>query len=73
MHFMRARLSGKESNLRVESVGAQGSGILMSMVRADALIIVPADCDYLPEGSHVRVQLVDSNQFQSEPELEITE
>lgn len=72
MHFMRALLSGEENHLRVESVGAQGSGILMSMVRANALMIVPAACDHVPAGSRVRVQLPDSNQFQTEPKLEIT-
>ncbi|GMQ83483.1 MAG: molybdopterin molybdotransferase MoeA [Gammaproteobacteria bacterium] len=71
MHFMRARLSGKENNLQVESVGAQGSGILMSMVRANALMVVPAECDYLQAGDRVRVQLPDSDQFQAEPGLEV--
>jgi len=71
MHFMRAHLTGEGDHLRVESVGAQGSGILMSMVRANSLMIVSAECDHLSAGSHVRVQLPDSNQFQAEPALEI--
>ncbi|MDQ6960820.1 MAG: molybdopterin molybdotransferase MoeA [Mariprofundaceae bacterium] len=70
MHFMRARLTGEGNDLRVGSVGAQGSGILMSMVQADVLIIVPADCDHLAKGERVRVQLLDGNNFQSEPCLE---
>jgi len=72
MHFMRARLIGEGNNLRVESVGSQGSGILMSMVKANALMVVAAACDHVPAGSRVRVQLPDSNQFQTKPELEIT-
>jgi len=71
MHFMRAHLTGEGDHLQVESVGAQGSGILMSMVRANSLMIVSAECDHLSAGSHVRVQLPDSNQFQAEPALEI--
>jgi len=70
MHFMRARLTGEGNHLRVESVGAQGSGILMSMVQADVLMIVPAHCDHLAKGERVRVQLLDGNNFQSEPCLE---
>ncbi len=70
MHFMRARLTGEGDNLRVESVGAQGSGILMSMVQADVLMIVPADCDHLAKGERVRVQLLNGNNFQSKPCLE---
>ncbi|MDQ6958542.1 MAG: molybdopterin molybdotransferase MoeA [Mariprofundaceae bacterium] len=71
MHFMRAHLSGKENNLQIESVGAQGSGILMSMVRANALMVVPVECDYLRAGDRVRVQLPGSDQFQTEPRLDI--
>lgn len=70
MHFMRARLSGEEGALTVTSVGAQGSGILMSMVRANALMIVPAERDSLRQGEHVRVQTLDGNCFQAEPRLE---
>jgi len=70
IHFMRARLTGEGNNLRVESVGAQGSGILMSMVHADALMIVPADCICLSRGERVRVQLLNGNSYQSEPCLE---
>lgn len=70
MHFMRACLTGEGDNLRVESVGAQGSGILMSMVHANALMIVPADCSCLTKGERVRVQLLNGNSFQCEAFLE---
>ncbi|MDQ6959807.1 MAG: molybdopterin molybdotransferase MoeA [Mariprofundaceae bacterium] len=70
MHFMRARLTGEGNDLRVESVGAQGSGILMSMVHADALMVVPADCSGLAKGERVRVQLLNGNSFQSKACLE---
>ncbi len=71
MHFMRARLSGTDGNYLVESVGAQGSGILMSMVHANALMIVPAERDGLSQGEKVRVQRLGDSQFQAEPGLEM--
>jgi len=71
MNFMRARMSPVEGSYSVESVGAQGSGILMSMIHADALMIVPAGRDGLSKGEKVRVQLLDGGRFQAEPGLEV--
>lgn len=71
MHFMRARLHEEADGYTVASVGAQGSGILMSMVKADALMIVPADKDFLPRGERVRVQPLACDCFQDEPKLEV--
>lgn len=69
---MRATLrKGADGRNIVTSVGAQGSGILMSMVNADALMIVPATRDALDEGEKVRVQLLFGTAFQQEPNLEI--
>jgi len=69
-HFMRAKLRQEYGDRSVESTGAQGSGILMSMVHANALMIVPADCDRIAKGECVRVQLLNGNNFQSEPCME---
>jgi len=35
--------------------GDQGSGILLSMVKADGLAIIPENVDHLPAGSPVKV------------------
>jgi molybdopterin molybdotransferase len=72
MHFMRATLE-KDANgaCVVTSVGSQGSGILMSMVNADALMVVPASSTGLSEGEKVRVQLLFGSDFQQQPDLEI--
>jgi len=37
----------------------QGSGILISMVKAHGLAIIPEDADYLPAGSLVKVMMLD--------------
>lgn len=72
LHFMRATLEKHEGGENVvTSVGAQGSGILMSMVNADALMIVPANSAGLSEGERVRVQLLFGTDFQQEAALEI--
>lgn len=43
----------------VRSTGPQGSGILMSMARANGLVIVPEDTDGVWEGDQVLVQMLD--------------
>ena len=43
---------------RVRTTGPQGSGIMSSLSRANALIIVPEEVSSLPEGAQVRVQLL---------------
>jgi len=48
------------------STGAQGSGMLLSMARADGLAVLPADCNGLTAGSTVAVQLLDGTVFQDE-------
>jgi molybdopterin molybdotransferase len=49
MHAMRVRLSRTEKGWRAESVGAQGSGIVSSLTKADALALIG------PESEGVRV------------------
>lgn len=51
-HFLRVRLEhAAEGAERARLTGAQGSGILTSMSRADALLVVPEDTDGLPAGA----------------------
>lgn len=72
MHFMRATLEkGADRTNVVTSVGSQSSGILMSMVNADVLMLVPASSTGLNEGEKVRVQLLVGSDFQQQPDLEI--
>ena len=39
--------------------GAQGSGILKSMVKANGLVVIPEDQELVKAGERVRVQLLD--------------
>jgi molybdopterin molybdotransferase len=62
-HFMRAWLSQVEGEYRVTTKGSgvrvQGSGILSSLVWANALVVVPNEVTLLPAGSQVDVWLLD--------------
>ncbi|MCK4846471.1 MAG: molybdopterin molybdotransferase MoeA [Deltaproteobacteria bacterium] len=70
-HFMRSHLSVNESGEQtLKLTGSQGSGILMSMVTADALLVMPAECSELKAGTLVTAQLLNLNgpgAFQEEP------
>ena len=50
-HFLRVRLERGQGGLRAARLtGPQGSGILTSVSRADALLVVPEDLNGLPAG-----------------------
>lgn len=53
--WLRGRLARDGDGWSVTPTGPQGSGILSSMVAADALVIVPPDSDELPVGTEVEV------------------
>ena len=50
-HFLRAVISARGDGLSARLTGPQGSGLLTSMARADALIIVPADRTRIEAGA----------------------
>ena len=58
-HFMRAKLSLEKDRYVVTTTGPQGSGILNSMVEANALLIVPEEKTHIKSGEKVRVQILD--------------
>lgn len=62
-HFVRGILSYGRGGYTVTTTGAQGSGILSSMVRANGLIIVPEDCESVKAGERVRVQIINPSGF----------
>ncbi|MDD5057115.1 MAG: molybdopterin molybdotransferase MoeA [Sideroxydans sp.] len=64
--FVRVMLGREEGGYTATSTGAQGSGILASMSKAEGLMIVPADCKGLAAGSMVTVQLLDGTAYQNE-------
>lgn len=67
LHFMRVKVDDTPKGPVAKSTGSQGSGILMSMVEADALMIVPASRDSLEDGEVVTVQPLRDIFYQSEP------
>ncbi|OFZ66600.1 MAG: molybdenum cofactor biosynthesis protein [Betaproteobacteria bacterium RBG_16_56_24] len=64
--FIRVTLAKEEGGYAVTSTGAQGSGMLLSMARADGLMVVPAGSTGLAAGEQVTVQLLDGTVFQDE-------
>ncbi|MBI1887451.1 MAG: molybdopterin molybdotransferase MoeA [Nitrosomonadales bacterium] len=64
--FIRVMLAQEDEGYAATSTGAQGSGMLLSMARADGLAVLPADCNGLTAGSMVTVQLLDGTVFQDD-------
>jgi molybdopterin molybdotransferase len=62
-HYLRAIVEGNEARL----TGPQGSGILTSMARANALLIIPADMPAVPVGAELRALILDDPQHVAEP------
>ena len=58
-HFVRASVSFEKDHYVVTITGAQGSGILRSMVKANGLVVIPEDREIVRAGEKVRVQLLD--------------
>lgn len=62
-HYMRAVVyrgeAGYEVTTRGDTVSVQGSGILTSMVWANAFLVVPEGEMFLPAGSQVEVEMLD--------------
>ena len=64
--FIRVLLAKEQGGYAATSTGAQGSGMLLSMARADGLAVLPAECNGLAAGSMVAVQLLDGMVFQDD-------
>jgi molybdopterin molybdotransferase len=60
-HFIRASVFFEEDHYFVTITGAQGSGILKSMVRTNGLIIIPEDREIVRAGETVKVQVLERN------------
>ncbi len=59
--FVRVRLERKDGALFAAPTGNQGSGILSSLSRADALLIAPAEDNLLKAGSPATALLLDAH------------
>jgi len=69
--FIRVTLQRDEQGYVATSTGAQGSGVLMSMALAEALLAIPAASDGLKEGELASVQLLQNMNFQNETTMEL--
>jgi molybdopterin molybdotransferase len=66
-HFLRAVVTDGTSGLEARLTGPQGSGILTSMILANALLIVPEGQFETPAGATVRALLLDDPVHAAEP------
>jgi molybdopterin molybdotransferase len=66
-HFLRAVVSDGAGGLEVRLTGPQGSGILTSMVKANALLIIPEGQFETPAGSAAHAIVLDDPRHQSDP------
>jgi molybdopterin molybdotransferase len=64
--FVRVTLAKEEGGYAATSTGAQGSGMLLSMARADGLLVIPAESTGLAADSKVTVQLLEGTVFQDD-------
>ncbi|MDP3775636.1 MAG: molybdopterin molybdotransferase MoeA [Gemmatimonadales bacterium] len=68
-HFLRAVLTETDAGYRARLTGPQGSGILTSMAKANALLIVPEDRNEVPAGSTLSALLLDDSRSTEHPPL----
>lgn len=62
--FIRVQLTRDEAGYIASSTGTQSSGVLLSMAKADGLLVVPSESTGLAAGEQVTVQLLDGTVFQ---------
>jgi molybdopterin molybdotransferase len=59
-HFVRAVVTrSADGQYHASATGAQGSGILTSMVRANALVVIPEDSAQVKAGQKLRALMLD--------------
>jgi len=59
LHFLRVLAREEGGSLRARLSGTQGSGVVSSLARANALALVPGDVARVPAGGRVLVHLVE--------------
>ena len=64
-HFLRAVVTESGNGFDARLTGPQGSGLISSMARANALVIVPETVRDVPDGSSLRAILLDDRMHHS--------
>lgn len=64
LEFVRVVLGRDEQGYLATPTGSQSSGVLLSMARADGLLVVPNKSEGLAAGDSATVQLLDGTAFQ---------
>lgn len=64
--FIRVQLAHDDNGYLASATGTQSSGVLLSMAKADGLLVVPSDSTGLTAGERVTVQLLDGAVFQDD-------
>jgi molybdopterin molybdotransferase len=62
LHFLRVSVREERGELRARLSGPQGSGVLSSMARANALALIPAEAAEIPAGGRVLLHLVEERE-----------
>jgi molybdopterin molybdotransferase len=66
-HFLRAVVGEQNGSRIAKLTGPQGSGILTSMTKANALLVVPEERQEVEEGETLKAILLDDTQHVEEP------
>jgi molybdopterin molybdotransferase len=67
-HFLRIVLDDRTDGVPgARHTGPQGSGLMTSMARADALLIVPEDRPHVAAGETLRALVLDDPRHTAEP------
>jgi molybdopterin molybdotransferase len=66
-HFLRGIVTAGPNGLEARLTGPQGSGILTSMVRANALLVIPEGQHQTPLGSTVDCLILHEQAYQEHP------
>jgi len=57
-HYVRVTLEERDGTTYARLTGDQGSGILLSMVKAEGLAILPEEADHVPANTPVKVMMI---------------
>ncbi len=63
LHFVRVAVECRDGEFVATPTGSQSSGVLRSMIRADGLLVFPAEASRLRAGETATVQILDDDFF----------